>query len=258
LKSLRLSLCFVVLVAALAFPNASKAQFAHLTLQSQPGDFIGGGGNFDITYTPKDEYFSVEIWNTVGDPEMPSELLFQMGSVIGASNTYALLFFGTTQLGIPIQPGFYPNAERSPFESPGHPGLSVAFQNRGCSTVTGNFTITDVTFGANNAIETFAATFEQHCDGMAPALFGSFTYDAHGVPEPGIWSLLVSGMAVLGSVRFVTRRITKGTDGNPPASSTRSGLDLCRGDSGHLFARLHAGDGTVVCRRGSNPNNLRP
>ncbi len=64
----------------------------------------------------------------------------------GPDNTFALLFFGTDALGIPIQPGFYPDAERADFASPGHPGLDVSFQNRGCNTLTGSFTVHEVAF----------------------------------------------------------------------------------------------------------------
>ena len=89
----------------------------------------------------------------------------------------------SNQLGIPIQPGFYPDVERAPFASQGHPGLAINFQNRGCNTLTGEFTIHEVTFFSGESgleIETFSASFEQHCEGADPALFGTFTYDARG------------------------------------------------------------------------------
>lgn len=201
-------LCLVLGLLALSAVHTSQAQFAHLTLQSQPGDFIGQGGTFDIFYTPAPgQFFSAQVRRTIGSPPAPAELLFVMGSSSGPmGNTFALLFFGTDQLGIAIQPGFYPNAERADFASPGHPGLDVSFQNRGCNTLTGNFTVTNATFGAGNAIETFGATFEQHCEGAAPALFGTFTYSAQGIPEPSAWALMLSSGGLLAAYGIARHR----------------------------------------------------
>jgi hypothetical protein len=195
----------------LSAPPSLRAQFAHLTLQSQPGDFIGQGGNFDIIYTPANsQFFSASVVPTT---PIPSFLRFTLGTVTGGSdNTFTTLDFGTNQLGIPIQPGFYANAQRASFASAGHPGLDVSFQNRGCNTLTGNFTVTDVTFGANNAIQSFSATFEQHCEGAVPALFGTFTYSATGVPEPSAWALMLTGLGLFAVCR-VARKGNRGACG---------------------------------------------
>jgi hypothetical protein len=193
----RFLFCLTLTLVALAAAHVSKAQVAHLTLQSQPGDFIGQGGTYDITYTPANsQFFSAQVEKTIGSPPMPSFLDFALGTVTsGSDNTFATLDFATDQLGIPIQPGFYPDAQRASFASAGHPGLDVSFQNRGSNTLTGNFTVTNATFSSTNAIETFAVTFEQHSEGARPALFGTFTYDA--VPEPSTLGLIACGAALL-------------------------------------------------------------
>jgi hypothetical protein len=179
-------------------PSARADLLAHLTLQSQPGDFIGQGGTFDITY-PSTE-ISAQIRATVAGG-LPGEILFNLGHVSPAPNTFALLFFGTNQLGIEIQPGIYTNAERADFASPGHPGLDVSFQNRGSNTLTGQFTVTDATFyQSNQAIASFSASFEQHSEGATPALFGTFTFTdtaASNTPEPATSVLFCAGGLLL-------------------------------------------------------------
>jgi hypothetical protein len=192
-----LALSFFVCVVLMA-QSADATPIAHLTLESEPGDFIGQGLDFDVIYTPSNSsFFSPQIRRTIGPTADPAELLFVLGTVTGgADNTFALLFFGTDALGIPIGPGFFLDAERADFASPGHPGLDISFQNRGCNTVAGSFTIHAVSFSdraetaTGSSIETFSASFEQHCEGAAPALRGTFTYNAFGIPEPATFMLL--------------------------------------------------------------------
>jgi len=175
---------------------------AHLSLHSQPGDFIGQGGDFDLTYTPQNSsFFSARTVQTIG-PD-PAFLLFTLGNIITGANTFANLDFSTFQLGIPIQPGFYPDAQRAAFASPGHPGLDISFQNRGCNTLTGSFTVEKASF-VGSSILAFDASFVQHCEGGAPALFGTFSYAA---PEPHTLALIVWGLLPLVSVvkRMVRR-----------------------------------------------------
>jgi hypothetical protein len=158
--------------AVLYATQVDAASSAHLTLHSQPGDYIGQAQDWDIVY-PSAE-ISLSSYRTLANGD-PTVLFFQVGHVVQEPNTYATLWFGTDQLGIKMQPGVYLNAERAVFASAGHPGLDVNFQNRGCNTVSGSFTVTEATF-IGTVLESFAATFEQHCEGGLPALFGTFTY----------------------------------------------------------------------------------
>jgi len=185
-------LLVTTLFALTSFGYDCLGQTARLQLQSQPGDFIGQGGTFDITYQSPTDSISTQIRRSL--PAGPAELLWVLDSP-AAGNQFATLFFGTDALGIPIQPGTYPNAQRADFASAGHPGLDVSFQNRGSNTLTGSFTINYVTFTpGSGGIETFRATFEQHSEGATPALLGTFTY---AVPEPASIGLILVGVALL-------------------------------------------------------------
>jgi hypothetical protein len=170
-----------------AMPRLSGATpTAHLILDAQPGDFVGpGSGHFDITYTPlNSDFFSAQIQRTIGSaPAQPAEALFLMGTVTsGPDNTFALLFFGTDQLGIPIQPGFYPDAQRADFAEPGHPGLDVGFQNNGSNGVRGEFTVDDITVSPDlGTILTFGAHFQQFAERRYT---GTFTYSATQFQSP--------------------------------------------------------------------------
>src|SRR5262249_29474029 len=149
---------------------AARADFARLTLQSQPGDFIGQGGTFDLTYPAAE--ISAQIRRTVAGGQ-PGELLFGVGHVHPSPNTFSTLFFGTDQLGIPFQAGTYGlpgnSAQRADFAQPGHAGLDVSFQNRGSNTLTGNFTVNSVSFfrDVNDVLQigSLDVNFEQHSEG---------------------------------------------------------------------------------------------
>jgi hypothetical protein len=65
--------------------------------------------------------------------------------------------------------------------------------------VSGSFTVHEASFSSaaeaatGSPIESFSASFEQHCEGLAPALRGTFMYHAFGVPEPAAPLLLALG-----------------------------------------------------------------
>jgi hypothetical protein len=188
-----------IFITLVLVSGASGVPFAQLTLQSEPGDFVGGGQTVHIIYTPSNSpFFFADIVSSTANGE-PDFLHFVMGDPGGRPNTFATLDFSTAALGIPILPGTYGlpgnTAQRAAFAEPGHAGLDVTFQNRGSNTLTGNFTITDVSFflDADNTIEigSFGVSFEQHSEGAVPALFGTFTYRS-SVPDRGATALLLT------------------------------------------------------------------
>lgn len=70
-----------------------------------------------------------------------------------------------------LAPGTYTGAHRYPFNGNG-PGLALSGEGRGCNELTGSFTIIKAVFGPHGYVQTFDATFEQHCEGGNPAAHG--------------------------------------------------------------------------------------
>jgi hypothetical protein len=56
-----------------------------------------------------------------------------------------------------LAPGTYTGAPRNPFNSFAEPDLSVGGNGRGCNTLTGSFTISNVVFGPNGYVQTLDA-----------------------------------------------------------------------------------------------------
>jgi hypothetical protein len=82
----------------------------------------------------------------------------------------------TVQLAAPpgqsMAVGSYENAVRVVSRYPSSPGIDVYGNGRGCNALTGRFDVTEVTFGPAHYVVSFSATFEQHCEGGVPALYG--------------------------------------------------------------------------------------
>lgn len=140
-----------------------------MTRTSDPGDFVGEGASH--SYSAPTTTFSVQNGgNTVRvDTSVP-----------GSPGDFWNLAF-EAPAGQQLQPGTTYQAERWPFQSADEAGLEVFGQGRGCNTLTGSFTILDATYGPFGYLESFHATFEQHCEGAADALRGEIEV---GTPPP--------------------------------------------------------------------------
>ena len=134
-------------------PNINQTVLA---MSSQPGDYIGAGQQYLITqsdaiFTPNSSANVTTIQTQNGD-------------------SWQTDFAGPTSARLTA--GEYLNAQRYPFQPAGTPGLSVYGAGRGCNTLTGNFDVLKAIYSSTGALQVFAADFEQHCEGQAPALFG--------------------------------------------------------------------------------------
>ena len=87
----------------------------------------------------------------------------------------------------------YTGATRASFAGPGEPGLELSGNGSACSTVTGSFTVHELTFSLLGDLESVVFTFEQHCDGEAAAAYGSIAWQA-SQPAPVLPPLLETVM----------------------------------------------------------------
>lgn len=166
---MRLCALLVAVLCCVA-PSSAQTPITSFDFVSQTGDYIGQGQTRTLlppawTFGAA-KNFDGGVGITINGPS-PGEFWFLDFAAPGD---------------VPLVPGTYLLATRFPFQLPAAPGLSVSGEGRGCNQLTGQFTVLDVVYGAGNAIISFAADFEQHCEGLAPAMFGSIRYNF--VPPP--------------------------------------------------------------------------
>src|SRR5947208_1216385 len=156
---------WTVLAASLCLASAAHAGTL-LFLNSEAGDYSGQGTGRLITSADGTFTASRNFDNGV-NVDFAGNAPGDFWSVDLAAPASATLV-----------PGVYEGATRWPFQAAGAPGLSVSGDGRGCNTLTGRFVVLEATYDVNGKVQSFAADFEQHCEGFVPALFGSIRYHA--------------------------------------------------------------------------------
>jgi hypothetical protein len=156
-------------------------RFTQVSLQSEPGDYIGQGRAY--SYTQADAIISVTATEgrlsvrIQGDEDWFGD--FQVMDSLGQ-----------------LQPGDYRELQRHPFHDPAKGGLDWSGEGRGCNTLQGGFTINEVSY-AGGALVAIDLSFEQHCEGGAAALRGQIRWDAGdptvppgpvNPPPAGLWA----------------------------------------------------------------------
>jgi hypothetical protein len=128
-----------------------------VTMVSTPGDWVGGGtdrifdlpGSVSLSGGPS----KIEVHARSGGDSFDFQLVAPAGSQ--------------------LQPGDYEQAERSPFQEPGRPGLTISGDARGCNADTGRFLIKDIHFDEAGKVDRLSALYEQRCEETATSpLFG--------------------------------------------------------------------------------------
>jgi len=204
------SLCLVPSLAA-ADPQTL------LVLNSQPGDYIGGG--IRQVFTDADGTFNVS-----GSPTSGAHITFQTP---GFTSWWYLDFVGPTDQ--PFTKSVYDDAHRYPFNGQAQPGLSVSGDGRGCNTLTGRFLVSDLTFNQDGTVATLAVDFEQHCEGAPPALYGSIRFN--------------SAVSMVPRVSVANTKALKGNTGTSDADMI---LSLSMPSDAPISVDYHTADGTAI------------
>jgi hypothetical protein len=189
----RLLLLLLPAAALLPLSGAGAAvtletvQDGTLTMTSDPGDYVGQGGSYSFS-TPGNLFFarSSQAGSTITVTVRPDPV----------DTTFWSLEFAAPA-GQQLVPGTYTGAQRASSRAPGAPGLDVDGDGRGCSTVTGSFTVLDAVYEPSGYVDSFHAVFEQHCEGAAPALRGEVQVTNPPPPPPISASLTIDATAQL-------------------------------------------------------------
>ena len=168
--------CVVAGVVVAVPAQATPVEAGSVTMTSEPGDFIGVGGTYAYSVAAGDVLLVRSTRVAVDDPVNGVAVDVEAAN----GDRWSLSFAAPT--GQPLVVGDYPGAAR--MQDAEVPGLDVNGNGRGCNTVVGSFRVTDAVYGLNGYVQTFAVSFEQHCDGDAAALRGQVRIDNPANPAP--------------------------------------------------------------------------
>jgi uncharacterized repeat protein (TIGR01451 family) len=136
--------------------GATPAFGNYVYLQSDAGDFVGKGGTYLLT--PSNA--------TITATATGADLKIITGPDVGFDGE----FVGMNS--IPqLQPGYYDDLERFPFNNPTKGGLTASALFSGCNSSSGWFVVDGVSY-AGGTLRSIDLRFEQHCEGAVPALRG--------------------------------------------------------------------------------------
>lgn len=173
-------------LAALAFGAATLATLARcdaptspappatmLAFTSDPADLVGQGQTHRYTFGDGTWYAKADAIASDA-ASSPSRVVVFFNSAAGESWSLRL----RARPGQPLAVGTYDAAVEYFDQAPTTPGLEFSGNGRGCTALTGRFSISELAFGANGTVNRLHATFEQHCAETSPGLRGEVTIAA--------------------------------------------------------------------------------
>lgn len=162
---MKLSIRLAQLMSCTLFLCLACAQASASTLSyvSEYGDYIGQGQTKSFSQDANNPLTNFHSASTFDNRSV--RIYFR------AANSFDYQLDMVAPLGQKLVPGVYNNAVRA-FQDDSTNGLDFAGENRGCNRITGSFTVYEAVYGPYGYIQTFHASWEQHCEGRAPALFG--------------------------------------------------------------------------------------
>lgn len=137
-------------------PNAVPTSGSYVYMQSEIGDFVGGGLSYTFMKT------SHVFWTKVTKNTI--------NFVIHVDPTWSLNFQAMDSIDM-LRPGYYGELRRYSFHNHAKGGLDVEGNNRGCNRLTGWFVIDKITWVSGQASE-LEMRFEQYCEGSQAPLRG--------------------------------------------------------------------------------------
>jgi hypothetical protein len=160
------------LVAVAAPASAAPVESGSVTFSGDPGDYITGGAEYKYN-TVDGDALSVSASSTGSTVSI---------SIDGVTGDWWSLDFDAPNNQV-LTPGTSYSATRYPFNGAGA-GFSLSGNGRGCNELTAIFTVTEASFAEGGYVESFHATFEQHCEGGQPAARGEVHIDNPPPPAP--------------------------------------------------------------------------
>ena len=141
------------------------------TMTSDPNESIANGRSY-VFSAPND---GLELGSRLG-----STGIGVFARPAGTSDLWNASFWAP--VGQQLLPGVYSNAHGLPDAL--HPGLDVGGAGRGCSEISGQFTVLDISYGPYGYLNSVHLTFEQHCHGFPAALRGEINLAGPPPPAP--------------------------------------------------------------------------
>jgi hypothetical protein len=102
--------------------------------------------------------------------------------------------------------------------------MDISGDGRGCNEDNGSFTVLEASYGPDGTVNSFDATFVQHCEGETPALRGEIRYNAHPVVKVTAPSRVtaISGQPVkftISATDALSRHVVLSATGVPAGAS---------------------------------------
>ena len=170
---------WVAFVACAVVSVAAHAETS-VRLQSQPGDPTLDGLQHVEYIQPGTGFYSVSVVpNTAGGVDFIREPPCRASSCASTSDITIVEF--APAAGQVFGVGTYASAQRFVRNGSSRPGLFADTQQRTverCPSITGSFVVKELARAADGTVLRFAADFEQHCNGEAPALFGGVRFNS--------------------------------------------------------------------------------
>jgi hypothetical protein len=208
--------------------NAADTETTFVTMVSETGDYIGGGG----TRLWRAGSGSTSVSGSVED----GVTVHVSGGASGDAFDLRFAAAPGESLGV----GTYDRAMRAPFRTDGRPGIDISGDGRGCNQISGRFTVLDLA----PDLSRLWLVYEQHCEGQEQALFGEVRVaepggDSDLLVAPGTiaWPATYPDVAArtvpvrlvntgVGPVTVSSATITSGTSDFSVASNGCAGLDV--------------------------------